>query len=99
MDLFLTLGLPIIVIVGFLRLLKVKWPVAILLIFGLTAFSTFIVDFTYCEILKTKCETDALNAVGIFFHWVIMSIISSFLDFTLYKLLVEKSNRLLAKKL
>lgn len=90
MDLLLILVLPVTIIIGLLRLFKITWPIALLIIFLFSAFSTFIVDFTYCEILKKKCEPDALNAVGLFFHWLIVSIISSVLDFTLYKLLVKK---------
>lgn len=90
MDLFLSLGLPIIIIVGFIRLFKVKWPFALSIIIGLSAFSTFIVDFTYCEILKTQCEPDALNIVGYFFHWLLVSAIASVLDFSFYKLFTKK---------
>jgi hypothetical protein len=90
MDLFLTLALPIIIIVGFLRLFKLKWPIALLILISLSAFSTFMVNFTYCEILETKCESDALNAVGYFFHWLIVSAIASALDFSIYKLVTKK---------
>lgn len=93
MDLFFTLALPVIIIVGLLRLFRVKWPVALLIIFGLTAFFTFMVNFTYCEILETKCEPDALNAVGYFFHWLIVSATASIVDFLIYKLVAKKYNQ------
>ena len=75
MDLLLILVLPVTIIIGLLRLFKITWPIALLIIFLFSAFSTFIVDFTYCEILKKKCEPDALNAVGLFIHCLIVSII------------------------
>ncbi|WMN62056.1 hypothetical protein NI389_19860 (plasmid) [Pseudoalteromonas xiamenensis] len=86
MDLFFTLALPIIIIIGLLRVFKVKWPIALLIVFGLAAFSTFIVNFTFCEILKTKCEPHGLNVIGYFFHWLLVSSIASALDFMFYKM-------------
>jgi len=90
MELLLVLGLPVIIIVSLLRLFKVKWPLALLIILGFSVISTYIVNFTYCEILKTKCESDALNAVGHLIHWLIVSVIASVLDFTLFKFVAKK---------
>jgi hypothetical protein len=90
MDLFLTLGIPAIIVTVLLRLFKLKWPFALLIIFGLSALSTYTVNFIYCELLNTKCELDALNAVGYFFHWASVSFTASILDFSLYKLFFNK---------
>ncbi|WP_042150783.1 MULTISPECIES: hypothetical protein [unclassified Pseudoalteromonas] len=94
MDLFFTLALPVIVIVGLLRLFRVKWPVALLSIFGLAAFSTFIVNFTFCEILETQCEPHGLNVIGYFFHWLIVATIASVLDLLYYKVFGKKAESL-----
>jgi len=90
MDLFFTLALPEIIIIGLLRLLRVKWPAALFIISGLAAFSTFIINFTFCEILKTNCEPHGLNYIGYFFHWLIIFTITSVLDSLLYGYLVKK---------
>ena len=90
MDLFLTLGVPALIIIVLLRLCKLKWPFALLVILGLSALSTYTVNFIYCELLKAKCELDALNAVGYFFHWAGVSFIVSLFDFLLYKLFFNK---------
>jgi hypothetical protein len=91
MELFLVLGLPIVVIVALLRLLKLKWPIACLIIPCFAALATFIVNFTFCELLKTKCEPHGLNAVGYFFHWLVVSGVASTLDFCVYKMFFQKA--------
>ncbi len=62
------LGFPVIVILLIVARLKLKPLTSYMTIVGLGILSSFIVEFVFCSVLKTQCEPDALNVVGIFFH-------------------------------
>jgi hypothetical protein len=83
--------LPVVTIVVVIRLIKLRWPSALLAVFGLSAVSTFIVDYVFCNILERSCEPDALSAVGYFFHWLIVSGLASIADFFIYKVLIQQA--------
>ena len=71
------IGLPVIVILLFVTMLKLKPLSSYMAIVGLGGLSSFIVDFIFCSVLKTQCEPDALNAVGLFFHSLYVIVICS----------------------
>jgi predicted membrane channel-forming protein YqfA (hemolysin III family) len=62
------IGLPVIVILLIVTMLKLKPLSSYISIIGLGVLSSFIVEFVFCSVLKIQCEPDALNAVGLFFH-------------------------------
>ena len=68
MTLVLSIGIPILLIVILLALLKLRGLNSLILICVLGIFSTFAFEFTYCDILKKQCEPDALSFVGYIFH-------------------------------
>ena len=46
-------------------------------IVGLGVLSSFAVEFFFCSVLKTQCESDALNAVGLLFLSLYVIVISA----------------------
>lgn len=62
------IGLPAIVILLLITTLKLKPLFSYMAIVGLGVLSSFVVDFFFCSVLKTQCEPDPLNAVGLIFH-------------------------------
>lgn len=72
----LVIGLPVLVIVTVALFLKLSFLKSVLIMVTLAICSTVIVDFVFCSILQTQCEPDALNAVGYFFHALLVVVIS-----------------------
>ena len=68
MQTALIIGLPAILILLLIAMLKLKPLFSYLAIIGLGVFSSFVVELFFCSVLKTQCEPDPLNAVGLIFH-------------------------------
>ena len=87
MNPFLMVAIPVVLIVALVTLIKQRDSIAYSVIIALSILATFVVDFIYCSVLQTKCEPDALNAVGYYFYTfmvmapsgVIYALLSSFL--------------------
>lgn len=77
MIIALAIGLPVIIIVSVVLFLKLSFLKSFLTIVLLAICSTMVVNFVYCSILQTQCESDALNAAGYFFHALCVVVISS----------------------
>ncbi|GEM_PF-460785 len=71
------IGMPVIVILLLVAMLRLKPLSSYMAIVGLGVLSSFIVEFVFCSALKTQCEPDPLNAVGLFFHSVYVIVICS----------------------
>lgn len=89
MDLVLNIGIPVLIIVAVSQLVQLRMHFTLLLVVVLGFISTEIVDYLYCSILKTQCELDALNRVGMFIH----SCIVIFLSLLLHIWIARKKSR------
>jgi len=74
---FLMVAIPVVLIVALVTLIKQRDLIAYSVIIALSILTTVIVDFIYCSVLQTKCEPDALNAVGYFFFTLLVMASSS----------------------
>jgi hypothetical protein len=77
MQTLLIMGVPVIVILLVIVTLKLRELFSYLAIVGLAVMSTFTVEFLFCSVLKTQCEPDPLNSVGLIIHSFIVITICS----------------------
>ena len=77
MQTLLIMGVPVIVILLVIVPLKLRELFSYFAIVGLAVMSTFTVEFIFCSVLKTQCEPDALNSVGLIIHSFIVITICS----------------------
>lgn len=77
MQTLLIMGVPVIVILLVIVTLKLRELLSYLTIVGLGVISTLTVEFLFCSVLKTQCEPDPLNSVGLIIHSFIVITICS----------------------
>lgn len=86
MGFLLVVGFPTLIILGLVTTIKLNSMFSYLAIFLLGIISTYVVDYTYCNILEFECKPDPLNALGEIIHSVMVIVISSII----YALLPKK---------
>ncbi|AGP84383.1 hypothetical protein I607_02865 [Alteromonas mediterranea U4] len=77
MQIALVTGIPVIVILLIVISLKLNALFSYLTIVGLGIASSFTVEYVFCSVLKTQCEPDPLNSIGLLFHSLLIIVICS----------------------
>lgn len=93
MNPFFMIAIPVLLIVALVTLIKQRDLIAYSVIIVLSILTTVIVDFIYCSILQTKCEPDALNAVGHLFFTLLVMVSSSIIYALLSSFLKNKRDK------
>lgn len=79
MQTALIVGLPVLIILLIVLKLKFNRLFSYILIAGLGIGSSLSMEFIFCSILKTHCELDPLNQLGLIFHSLYVTVISWFI--------------------
>lgn len=58
---------------------SIRLPTYLIVILALAISSTFSINYIYCDLLQTKCEPEALAAIGYIFHFILVFIFSTLL--------------------
>ncbi len=86
MVFLLGVGIPALVILGLVTIIKLNSIFSYVLIILLGILSTYVLNYTYCNILGFECKPDSLNALGEIIHSGLVIVISSII----YALLPKK---------
>ena len=90
MQTALIIGLPVLIILLLVTMLKFKPIFSYMAIVGLGVLSSFVVEFLFCSVIKTQCEPDPLNAVGLIFHSLYVIVICAIIYTTLPRKLKKR---------
>ena len=80
----------IVLIIHFLKLVSL-FRFVLLVCFAIT--STFLIDFLYCEILKSSCSSDPLVGLGYIIHSSLVVAVSFVLEVGRTKLLIHLKSK------
>jgi len=93
MEGILNVLLPSILIVLIIHLLKLVSLFRFILLICLAIASTFLVDFLYCEILKSSCSSDPLAGLGYLIHSILVVVVSFVLEIARTNLLIHLKSK------